>query len=126
MNIKIYRTLMLPVVLYGCETWTLTLKVERRLSVFENTVLRRIFGSKRDDVTGKYRSLYNEELHDLYSSPNIVRVIKSRRMRWARHVPSMRERRGVYRASVGKHEEKRPLRRPRRNGILILRWIFKK
>jgi hypothetical protein len=81
MKIKIYRTLILPVVLYGYETWTLTLRVERRLRVFENTVLRKIFGPKREEVTGKWRRLYNEKLNDLYSSPSIVRVIKSRRKR---------------------------------------------
>ena len=80
LKIKIYRTIILPVVLYGCETWSLTLREERKQSVFENMVLRRIFGPRRDEVTGEWR-LHNEELNDLYSSPNIVRVIKSRRMR---------------------------------------------
>jgi hypothetical protein len=80
---------MLPVVLYGCETWSLTLRGERRLRVFENRVLRRLFGPKRDEITGEWRKLHNEELHDLYSSPYIVRVIKSRRMRWAGHVVRM-------------------------------------
>jgi hypothetical protein len=76
----------LPVVLYGCETWSLTLKDERRLRVFENRVLRRIFGPTRDEVTGEWRKLHNEDLNGLYSLPNIVRVIKSRRLRWAGHV----------------------------------------
>ena len=76
LNIKIYRTIILPVVVYGCETWSLTLREERRLRVFENMVLRRIFGAKRDEVTGEWRKLHNEELNDLYCSPNIVRVIK--------------------------------------------------
>jgi len=104
----------LPVVLYGCETWSLTLREECRLRVFENRLLRRIFGSKRDEVTGDWRKLHKEELNDLYSSPNIVRVIKSRRMRWAGHVARMGEGRGVYRVLVGKPEGKRPLGRPRR------------
>ena len=77
------------VVLYGCETWSLTLREEHRLRVFENRVLRRIFGPKRDGVTGEWRKLHNEELNDLYSSPNIVRVIKSRILRWAGHVARM-------------------------------------
>ena len=78
-NIKIliYRTTILPVVLYGCETWSLTLREERRLRVFENGVLRRVFVPKKDEVTGKWRKLHKEELNDLYCSPNIVRVIKS-------------------------------------------------
>ena len=89
LKIKIYRTIILPFVLYGCETWSLTLREERRLRVFENGVLRRIFGPKRDEVTGEWRKLHNEELNDLYCSPNIVRVIKSIRMRWVGHVAHM-------------------------------------
>ena len=81
LKIEIYRTIILPVVLYGCETWSLTLREERKLRVFENMVLRRIFGPRRDEVMGEWRRLHNEELNDLYSSPNIVRVLKSRRMR---------------------------------------------
>jgi hypothetical protein len=76
-----YKTKILPVVLYGCETWSLTPKEEHRLSVFENRVLRRIFGPKRDKVSGEWRKLHNEELHNLYSSPNIIRQMNSRRMR---------------------------------------------
>ena len=95
LGIKIYKTIILPVVLYVFETWSLTLREERRLRVFENRVLRRIFGTKRDEVTGVWRKLHNEEINDLYSSPNIFGVIKSRRMRWAGHVACMSERRGV-------------------------------
>jgi hypothetical protein len=80
-KIKIYRTIILPVVLYGCETWSLTLREENRLRVFENRVLRRIFRPKRDEVRGEWRKLHSEELHILYSSPDIIRQIKSRRMR---------------------------------------------
>jgi hypothetical protein len=113
-KIKIYRTVILPVVLYGCETWSLTLREERRLRVFEYRVLRGVFGRKRDEVTGEWRKLHNEELNDLYSLPNIVRVVKSRRMRWAGHVARMGEDRDVHRLLVGKPAGKRPLGRPRR------------
>ena len=109
LTIKICRTIILPVVLYGCETWSLTLREEHRLRVFENRVLRRIFGPKRDGVTGEWRKLHNEELNDLYSSSNIVRVITSRRMRWVGDVARMEEGRGVHRVLVGKPEGKRPL-----------------
>jgi hypothetical protein len=81
-----YKTKILPAVLYGCETWLLTLREEHRLRVFENRVLRRMFGPKRDKVTGEWRKLQNGELHNLYSSPDIIRQIKSRRMQWAGHV----------------------------------------
>jgi hypothetical protein len=90
------------------------LREERRLRVFENRMLRRIFGPKRDEVSGVWRKLHNEELHDLHCSPNIVRVIKSRRMIWAGHVARMVDGRGVYRVTVGKCEGKKPLGRPRR------------
>jgi hypothetical protein len=87
--------------------------------------LRRIFGPKRDEVTGKWRRLHNKELHVMYSSPNIIRVIKLRRLRWAGHVARMGERRGAYRTLVGKPEGRRPHGRPRRRwGGIILKWIF--
>jgi hypothetical protein len=91
------------------------LREECRLRVFENRVLRRIFGPKRDEVTGEWRRLYKKELYALYSSPNIIRVMKSRKLRWAEHVARMGERRGAYRALVGKPEGRRPLERPRRS-----------
>jgi hypothetical protein len=104
---------VLPVVLYGYETWSLTLREEQRLRVFENRVLRRILGPKRGEATGEWRRLHNEELNGLYSSPNIIRVIKWRRMRWAGHVARMGEKRGAYRILVGRPEGRRPLGRPR-------------
>jgi hypothetical protein len=97
------------VVLYGCEIWSLTLREEHRLRVFENRVLRRIFGPKRDEVTGDWRKLHNEEFHNLYSSPNIIRMIKSRRMICTGHVARMRAKRNAYRILVGKPRGKRPL-----------------
>jgi len=93
------------------------LREERKLRVFENKALRRIFGPRRDEGTGEWRRLHNEELNDLYSSPNIVRVIKSRRMKWAGHVARMGEERGVYRVLVGRPERRRPLGKPRH------RWV---
>jgi hypothetical protein len=96
------------VVLYGCETWSLTLREEHRLRV-----LRRIFGPKRDEVTGGWRKLHDEELHNMYSSPSIIRMIKSRRMRWVGHVAQMGKKRNACRILVGKPEGKRPLGRPR-------------
>jgi hypothetical protein len=107
-------TVVLPVVLYGCETWSLTLREELRLRVFENKGLRRIFGPQRDEATGEWRRLHNEELNDLYSSPNIIQVVRSRRMRWAGHVARMGEKRGAYRILLGRPEGRRPLGRPRR------------
>jgi len=121
-----YRTINMPVVLYGCETWSLTLREERKGRVFENMVLRRIFGPKRDEVTGEWRRLHNEELNDLYSSPNIVRVIKSRRMRWARHVARMGEERGVYRFLVGKPEGRNHWGDLGIDGWIILGWISRR
>jgi hypothetical protein len=124
-KVKIYKTIILPVVLYGCETGSLTLREEHRLRVFENRVLRRIFGPKRDEVTGEWRKLHNEELHILYSSQNIIRQIKSRRMKWAGHVARMGEEKNVYRVLMGKPEGKRPLGRPRRRWEDVIRMDLK-
>jgi hypothetical protein len=124
LKIRIYKTIILPVVLYGCETWSLTLRKEHRLRVFENMVPRKIFGPKRDEVTGECRKLHNEELSDLYSLPSIIRINKSWRMRWAGHVARMGEKRNTYRLLVGKPEGKRPLGRPRLGGWIILGWIL--
>ena len=116
----------LPFVLYGCETWSLTLREERRLRVFENMVLRRIFGPERDEVTGKWRKLHIEELNDLYSSLNISRVIKSRRMRRAGHVARM-GRVEVYKEFWwGNLSERDHLEDPGVDGRIILRGIFRK
>ena len=123
LKIKIYITIILPVALYGLETWSLTLREEHRLRVFENRVLR-IFGPKRDEVAREWRKL-NEELNDLYSSPDIVWVIKSRRITWAGHVARMGERRGIYRVLVGKPEGKRPLERPRHRWEDIIKMDLK-
>ena len=105
-EIKIQRTIILPVVLCGCETWSLTLREKRRLSVFENRVLRGIFRPKRGEVRREWRKLLNEELNDVYSSPKIVRVIKSRRMRWTGHVARAEENRGVCSVLVEKPKGK--------------------
>jgi hypothetical protein len=108
-----YKTIILPI-LYGCQTWFLTLREEQRLRVFENRELRRILGPKRDEVTGDWRKLHNEDLHNSYSSSSIIRMIKSRRMRFAGHVARLGGKRNAYRILVGKPEGKRPLGRPRR------------
>jgi hypothetical protein len=119
-KVKIYKTIILPVVSYGCETWSVTVREEHRLRVFENRVLRRIFGRKRGDVMGEWGKLHNEELHNLNSTPDIIRQVMSRRMRSVGHVARMGEERKLYKVLVGKPEGKRPLGRPRRrweNGI---------
>ncbi|KAJ4445571.1 hypothetical protein ANN_12252 [Periplaneta americana] len=123
LKVRIYKTVILPVVLYGCETWTLTLREEKSLRVFENKVLRKIFGAMRDEVTGEWRKLHNTELHALYSSPDIIRNIKSRRLRWAGHVARMGESRNAYRVLVGRPEGKRPLGGRDVDGKIILKWI---
>jgi hypothetical protein len=109
---KIYRTVLLPVVLYGCETWALTLREQQKLRVFENRVLRRIFYPKRDEVTGDWKKLHNEVLNDLLFSTNNVWVIKLK-TRWARHVERKGKRRGMHRVLVRKHEGKKRIGRPR-------------
>ena len=114
LKIKIYRIIIMSVVLYGCETWSLTLREKRKLRVFDNRVLWRIFGPLRNEVPGESRKLHSEELNDLYCLPNIVRVIKSCRMRWAGHVARMSERKGIYIVLVRKPEGKRLLGRRRR------------
>ena len=115
---KIYRTIILPV-LYGCETWSLTLREERKQRVFKNIVLRRIFGPRREEVTVEWRRLHNEELNDLYSSPNIVRVIKSRRMGWAGHVARMGEERECIGSWWGNRRE-----RDHWGGLGVDGWII--
>ena len=113
-KVKTYKTIILPVVLYGCETWSFTLREEHRLRVSENKVLRKIFGAKEDEITGEWRKLHNAELHALYSSPNIIRSLKSRQLRWAGLAAHMKQSRNVSRVLVGRPEGKRTLRRPRR------------
>jgi hypothetical protein len=115
-NVRIYKTIISRVVLCGCETWSLTVREEHKLKMFENRVLR-IFGPKSEGMMGGWRKLHNEELHNLYSSPSIVRIIKSKSIRWVRHLARMEEKRNVYRLLVGKPEGKRPLGRSR------CRWI---
>jgi len=124
LKIKLYRTIILPVVLYRCETWSLTLREEHRLTVFENRMLRRVFDPKRDEVTGEWRKLHNEEITDLYSLTNIVRVVKSRRMRWAGHVARMGE--GCTSFWWGNLRERDHWEGPDADGRIILRWIFRK
>jgi hypothetical protein len=120
LKIKIYRTVILPVVLYGCETWSLTFGEEHRLRFSENRVLR-IFGPKREEDVS-WRKLHNDELQSLYSSPNIVRVIKSRRMRWAGHVARMGEGRGVYTVLVGGPKARDHWEDLGVGGRITLRW----
>jgi hypothetical protein len=126
LKIKIYRTIILLVVLYGCETWSLTLREELRFRVFENSALRIIFGPNRNQVTREWRKLHNEELNYVYSSPKIVWVIKSRIMRWTGHVARTGKRRSVHRVLVGKLRERDHLGDQGVDGSIRLRWIFRK
>jgi len=123
LKIKIYRIIILSVVLYGCETWSLILREQRKLRFFENNLLRRIFGLRRDEVTGDWRRLHNKKLNDLYCLPNIVRVIKSRRMRWAGHVARMGEKRGVYRVLVKTRRERHHWGYLGVDGWIVIGWI---
>ena len=127
-NLKnnIYRTIILPVALYGCETLSLTLMEERRLRVIENRVLRRIFGPKRDEITSEWRKLHDEELNDMDSSPNIVRVIKWRRMRWAEHEACMGEERGCIGSWWGNQRERDRWGDLGIDGWIILGWISRR
>jgi hypothetical protein len=99
-----FGILLKSVDFYGCETWSLTMGEEHRLRVFGNGVLRKTFGLKRDEVTGEWRKIRIQELYNLYCSPNTIRVIKSRRMRWAWHAARMEDRRGTYSVLVGRPE----------------------
>jgi len=121
LKIKIHRTIILHVVVYECKTWFLTLREERRLRV-----LRRIFGPKRDEVTGEWRKLHKEGLNDLYCSQNNIQIIKSRRMRWSGHVARMKERRDSYRFWWRNLRERDYLEDPGIDGRILLRWIFKR
>jgi hypothetical protein len=112
-----YTTIILPVVFYGCRTWSLTLREERRLRVFENRVSRRTFRSEKDEVTGEWRRLYKEKLHDLYYSPNIIRVIISRKMRFAGHVGRVMR--------MKKPKENRPLEEQSLVGRIISKGILR-
>jgi hypothetical protein len=114
------------VVLYGCETWSLPLREEHGLEVFENRVLRRIFGPKRDEVTGEWRKLHNEELRDLNPSPSTIRIIKSRRMRWTEHVARIGEKKIAYRLLWESQKERDRQEDQDVGGWIILEWILEK
>ena len=119
------RTLFSYIVLYGCATWSATFREELSLRVFENGVLRRIFGPRRDEVTGEWREIHKEKLNGLYHSPNTVRLIKSRRMRWAGHVARMGDSRAVYRVLWGNMKGRDHLGDADLDGRIILRWILR-
>jgi hypothetical protein len=123
-KMRIYETIILPVVLYGHETWSLTLKEEHRLRVIANRVLRRIFGLKRDEVLGGLRKLLNEEFYDLYSLLSIIKVVMSGRMKWTGHVGLMGEKRNAYTLMLGWPELMRPLGRPRHRWVGNIKMDF--
>jgi hypothetical protein len=122
-NIEIYKIVILPVVLYGCETWSLTLREAHRLMVFEDRVLRRIFGLKKEEVVGGWRRLHNEELKNFHASSNIIRVIISRRMRWTGHVARIGEMRRAHYILVGKLEGRGYFEDLCLDGKMTLEWI---
>jgi len=126
LKIKIYGTIILPVVLYGCETWSIILREEHRLRASENVVLRRIFGPRRVDITGEWRMLHNEDLNALYCSPSTVRVMKSRRMRWVGQVVRTGEGEGYTDFWWGNLRERDNLGDSSTDGSIIIRWIFRK
>jgi hypothetical protein len=125
-KVKTYKTIILPVVLYGCETWSITFREEHRLWVFENRVLRRMSGPKRDEVMEEWRKLHSGELHNLYQSPDITRQMKSRRMRWARHVACIGEGRNVYRVLVPKPKGKNHLEDQGVDGRMGSKWTLRR
>jgi hypothetical protein len=124
--IKLYKTIISAVVLFGCETWSLTLREEHRLKVFENRVQREIFGHRREEVVGGWRRLHNAELHKLYASSNIIRVIKSRRVRFAGHVARIGEMRSAFNILVGKPERRDHLEDLVVDGEITLEWMLGK
>jgi hypothetical protein len=126
LKIKIQKAIILPIALYGCGTWSLTLREEHKLKVFENRVLRIISGPKREEVTGGWRKFNNEELKNLSASPYIIRIIKSRRMRWAGHAARTGKMRNAYINTVGKLERNRPLVNTGVVGNITLEWIVGK
>jgi hypothetical protein len=124
LRVKIYKTIILPPILYRCEPWSLTLRQEHRLRAFENRVLRSISGPKRDEVTGDWRKMHSGKLHNLFSTPDIIWQIRSRRMLWAGHVARMEEERNVYRVLVGKPEGKIHLEDQGIDGRMGSKWTL--
>jgi hypothetical protein len=125
-KVKLYKSTILPLVSFGCETWSVTPKEEQRLRVSEKRFQRRIFGHTRNDVTGEWRKLHNEELHSLYSSPNIIRQIKLRQMRWAGHVARVGKDRKVYKVLVVKPKERDHSENQGVDGWMGSEWILRR